>query len=258
MDDKYFRNWALLITVGFCFGFVGVGYKLCVEHMSAPDDQSTATRLYENTLLGLRGKIYDCNGRQHPMAMSLVTRMYFVDPHANSVKKAHRTNLVHVVTNIAQALEMDVGDVWDKYLTISRETYNEELLDNDDLLLWEKYRQHNRRNVLKESADEHAFTIFTNKCLVSGVGIKNKVVRSYPEKRRMAHVVGFVNKMGVGSSGIELKFNSYLKGADGRIEGQKDARQHEIVHRRSMEIPPVAGADVFLTLDHNIHYEAEK
>jgi len=184
--------------------------------------------------------------------------MYFVAPHANSVKKVHRTNLVHVVTNIAQALEMDVSDVWKKYLTISIEEYNERLLDKDEPLLWEKYRQHNRRNVLKESADEYAFTVLTNKFLVSGVGIKNKVVRSYPEKRRMAHVVGFVNKVGVGSSGIELKLNSYLKGADGRIEGEKDARQQEIVHRRNMEIPPVAGADVFLTLDHAIQYEAEK
>jgi cell division protein FtsI (penicillin-binding protein 3) len=258
MDDKYFRNWALFITTVFVCGFVAVGYKLCVEHLAIPDDQATETRLYENKLLGLRGKIYDRNGQQHPMAMSLVTRMYFVDPHANSVIKEHRTNLVQVVTNLAAALSMDVGEVWDKYLTISPDDYTAKLLNKDDPVLWEKLRQRNRRNVLRESADEYAFSVMTNRNLVSGVGIENKVVRSYPEKRRMAHVVGFVNKEGVGSSGIELKYDSYLKGADGRIEGEKDARQREIVHRRNMEIPPLPGSDVYLTLDHNIQYEAEK
>jgi len=258
MDDKYFRNWVLFITVVFFCGFFVVVYKLCIEHLESPDDSSSVTRLYENIVLGPRGKIFDCNGTQHPMAMSLVTRLYFVDPHANSVRREHRTNLVHVVTNVAQALSMDVDEVWNKYMKIPRAEYDRILLNKDDPRLWEKHRAHNRRNVLKESADEGVFAVITNSALVSGIGIKNKVIRSYPEKRRMSHVVGFVNKPGIGSSGIELRYNSFLKGTDGRIEGEKDARRHEIVCRRSIDVPPISGSDVYLTLDHNIQYETEK
>ena len=258
MDDKYFRNWVIVIALFFCGGFSAVGYKLCTLHLTTPDNASVKSRQYASTLLGRRGRIYDCNGKQHPMAMSLVTRMYFVDPHINSVKTVHRTNLVQTVSNIARALSMNSDEVWNKYLKISPEQYTTTLLNNNDPVLWEKQRQRNRRNVLKESTDEGAYSVITNKVLVSGVGIKNKVVRVYSGKRRMAHVVGFVNKLGVGSSGIELKYNSYLNGVDGRVEGAKDARQNPIPIKTRFEVPPVNGADVYLTLDNNIQYEVEK
>ena len=258
MDDKYFRNWVVVIALVFFGLFSAVGYKLCILHLTTPNDESVKARQYASTLLGRRGRIYDCNGKQHPMAMSLVTRMYFVDPHTNSVKLAHRTNLVQTVSNISRALSMDPDKVWNKYLKISREKYNTTLLNNNEPALWEKYRQRNRRSVLKESTDERAYSVITNKVLVSGVGIEAKVVRVYPQKRCMSHVIGFVNKIGVGSSGIELKYNSYLKGVNGRIEGEKDAIQNPISIKTRLAVPPVQGTDIYLTLDHNIQYEVEK
>jgi len=258
MDDKYFRGWVLLITVVFCGLFAGVGYKLCHEHLATPDDKATVVSQYGANLLGLRGKIYDCNGTQHPVAMSLVTRVYFADPHTNTVKLAQRTNLVQNVQRIAQALDLAPDEVWDKFLTISRDEYKRVLLNNDNPALWEKHRVRNRNSLLKESADENAYAVITNTALVSGVGIKNKVIRSYSDGRGMAHVVGFVNSEGVGSSGIEQRYDSYLRGVDGRVEGKKDAIQHRIASKTQLEVPPLKGSDVYLTLDHNIQYVVEK
>ena len=65
----------------------------------------------------------------------------------------------------------------------------------------------------------------------------------------MAHVIGFSNKEGVGSAGIELQYDSYLKGKEGHRISKKDARKREIYSERKVDIPPEDGASVILTLD---------
>ena len=74
----------------------------------------------------------------------------------------------------------------------------------------------------------------------------------------MSHVIGFSNKEGVGSAGIELKYNSYLKGKEGHRSSKKDGRNREIYTARELDIPPQDGANIILTLDQQIQYIAEK
>lgn len=93
---------------------------------------------------------------------------------------------------------------------------------------------------------------------ISGVASEDIVIRRYPQGRRMSHVLGFVNNMGVGGAGIEQQFNSYLTGTPGLIEGEKDAGRREIFSRRKIHVPPIAGSDIYLTLDHRIQYEVER
>jgi cell division protein FtsI (penicillin-binding protein 3) len=107
------------------------------------------------------------------------------------------------------------------------------------------------------TCDDVAFAMLSTNKLLSGVGSTETIVRSYPQGRRMSHVLGFVNKEGVGSAGIELKYNMYLKGIEGLIEGEKDANQAELRDRRKIDVQPIAVSDVHLTLDHNIQYEVE-
>ncbi len=258
MDDRYFRNWALLITGGFLFCFGAIGVKLCVEHTKVPDIKVDEKREFDYNLEALRGKIYDRNGQQNPMAMSLFTRLYFVDPHINSTRTCHRTNLVPMVSLLADTLQVERDELWYKYQTISPESYQALLYNNPDDQLWSKYRSHNRRNVIALSDSEEVYSVITNKTLISGVGIKNKVVRTYPGRRRMSHVLGFVNNMGVGSAGVEQCYDSYLRGVQGRIEGQKDARGRIISYRRSILVDPINGSDLYLTLDSNIQHIVEK
>jgi cell division protein FtsI (penicillin-binding protein 3) len=258
MDDRYFRGWVIAITAVFCGCFSIIGAKLCCEHMKTPDGEVAKTRDYDRVLKAVRGKIYDCNGTRNPMAMSLYTRVYFVDPHPNSVELTHRTNLVPVVRSLADAFGVDEKKIWQKYLTISPEGYQALLHNNPDRELWGRYRGRNRRNVIAVSPDEDVYTVVTNRALVSGVGIENKVVRTYPGRRRMSHVLGFANNQGVGSAGVESRYDSYLRGVDGRVEGQKDARGHIISYRRNMIAEPIDGSDVFLTLDDSIQLITEK
>lgn len=186
---------------------------------------------YSRQLLGMRGRIFDSNGTQFPMAISLTARQYFVDP--KSIKKDHDQQ--YIIQTVASALKLPIDQV--------TESFN---------------RTNSRYIKLGDpTCDDNVFaTLSTNK-LISGIGSDETIVRSYPQGRRMSHVLGFVNKEGVGSAGVELKYNAYLKGIAGLIEGEKDALQTEIRDRRKIDVQPIAGSDVHLTLDHNIQYEVE-
>jgi len=82
-------------------------------------------------------------------------------------------------------------------------------------------------------------------------------VRNYPHDRLMSHIVGFSNLEGVGSAGVEQRFDAHLKGVPGLRISERDGRRTELLTRRQLEIPPQAGADVQLTLDMNLQHIVE-
>ena len=84
---------------------------------------------------------------------------------------------------------------------------------------------------------------------IYGIKGDRKYVRSYPSEALACHVIGFVNKEGVPVSGIESSANWYLKGQEGWIQGEKDARRREIAHFRTREVPPVDGMNIELSID---------
>jgi len=162
-----------------------------------------------------------------------------------------------MVNSLAELFAVDKTTIWEKYLNIPPESYQAKLYDNPDEKLWENCRARNRRNVIAVSEDDRIYSVVTNTTLISGVGIENLVSRVYPGRRRMSHVLGFVNNMGVGSAGVEQRYDSYLRGVDGRIEGEKDARGYAVSYRSKMIVDPISGSDVYLTLDANIQYITE-
>lgn len=90
------------------------------------------------------------------------------------------------------------------------------------------------------------------------VAFDNASMRTYPAGASMAHVVGFSNMEGDGSAGVEQRYNSWLQGIEGLRVTEKDARSWEIYSRRSLDIPPQQGADIYLTLDSPIQYYVEQ
>ncbi len=221
------RIWAVaaLLFLSFC----GLGAKLAYLHLS--DHSKVTGREYKRTLLGLRGSVFDCNGQQSPMAVSLPARQFYIDP--QSVKKEH--DVRQIAKTVADCLSLKESDVL------------------------EKFRQTDSRYIkLGCSLDDHVFEVLSDSKHISGIGWEDLVIRRFPQGRRMSHVLGFVNNMGVGGAGIEQQFNRYLTGTPGLIEGEKDAGRREIFSRRKVYVPAITGSDVYLTLDHNIQYEVER
>ena len=114
-----------------------------------------------------------------------------------------------------------------------------------------------RYQPLGMSTDSEAHKILTSSRAVAGVAIRDVQVQQFLDNRSLCHVLGAVNSEGQASAGVELRYDRYLTGTPGRIRGKKDARGNELYDRREISVDPVPGADVYLTIDHNLQYEAE-
>lgn len=61
-----------------------------------------------------------------------------------------------------------------------------------------------------------------------GIGINQKWQRYYPTGSLMSHIIGYTGFEGEGAEGLELKFNSKLKGGSGRDIYRVDARRNPL------------------------------
>jgi cell division protein FtsI/penicillin-binding protein 2 len=89
-----------------------------------------------------------------------------------------------------------------------------------------------------------------------GIGFLKESRRYYPKKELAGHLLGYVGVDNVGLDGLEATYDSLIRGRDGQILIQVDARRHALFSR--VERPATAGADVELTVDQYIQYVAER
>lgn len=90
-----------------------------------------------------------------------------------------------------------------------------------------------------------------------GVGIADKVYRTYPEGNLAAQVLGFVNNDGKGQYGVEGFMNKELGGVDGLRQVKTDTKGNPIAIAGSVERPATDGKSYVLTIDRNIQAQAE-
>lgn len=194
---------------------------------------------FERSIPGRRGSVFDKGGADCPLVKSVPVWEYRLDPVAltNAVvrrKGEPPRKPEAIVRTVANCLRLDYGRV----LAMSRKTGN-------------------RYQYLSQSADEDVHRILADSRLVAGVVIEDRQVRQYLNGRRLCHVLGSVNAQGEPSAGIELRFNRELAGVPGMVRGKKDARGRELYDKRIEAVAPIPGADVYLTIDHNLQYETE-
>jgi cell division protein FtsI (penicillin-binding protein 3) len=89
-----------------------------------------------------------------------------------------------------------------------------------------------------------------------GVMIYKESRRYYPKKELAAHVLGYVGTDNAGLAGLESTYDARVRGREGRMLVQTDARQHAIVTRE--ERPPTAGESLELTIDQYLQHIAER
>ncbi|MBI4972184.1 MAG: penicillin-binding protein [Candidatus Omnitrophica bacterium] len=90
------------------------------------------------------------------------------------------------------------------------------------------------------------------------VGVVPEYKRFYPNTSLMANLMGFCGIDNNGLEGLELKFDSYLKGKTGYRYTKRDAMGREIVAMEEKLIPAVNGYHLVLTIDQYIQYLTEK
>jgi len=93
---------------------------------------------------------------------------------------------------------------------------------------------------------------------LDGIFFEDEIVRSYPNNDLACHVLGFVNFEGAGGAGIEQEYDKYLKGTPGRYTYAKDGKLKPGIYRTQIEIPPVQGNALVLSIDKSIQYIVDR
>jgi cell division protein FtsI (penicillin-binding protein 3) len=91
---------------------------------------------------------------------------------------------------------------------------------------------------------------------LKGVALLTESLRQYPKRELAAHVLGYVGLDNSGLAGLESTYDEQVRGRDGKIFVQTDARQHALTSR--VERAATAGASLELTIDQYLQHIAER
>ncbi|MDE7063244.1 MAG: peptidoglycan glycosyltransferase [Lachnospiraceae bacterium] len=107
-----------------------------------------------------------------------------------------------------------------------------------------------KTNVAKETGDA------IREYELAGVKIDEDYKRYYPYGSLASKVIGFTGGDNQGIIGLEVKYDSYMQGINGKILTLTDARGVEIENAGERRSEPVEGDDLYISLDYNIQMYA--
>lgn len=230
MTEKSYRWRVTLIVLLMSAAWVGLGIRLSHLHLG-DNPQILArierTRQVEIDILVGRGRVLDRTGSI--LAADVTTREVAVDP----VFMREHGHPLFSAQQLSRLLELDPAMV---FARISKPKSEYELL---------------KKRVPEDISQQ------IQRMGLPGVRCDEAMARLYPHADLMAHVIGFSNVEGLGSAGVEQRYDRYLRGVPGVRETEVDAHRREVRSRRRLEILPQQGGDVYLTLDQNLQYFVE-
>ena len=109
-----------------------------------------------------------------------------------------------------------------------------------------------KTNVAKETGDR------IREAGLAGVKVDEDYKRYYPYETLASKVIGFTGGDNQGILGLEVKYDEYLQGTNGKILTLTDAHGIEIENAGESRLEPVNGYDLYISLDHNIQMYCEQ
>ncbi|MGI6494979.1 MAG: peptidoglycan D,D-transpeptidase FtsI family protein [Kiritimatiellia bacterium] len=232
MADSSGESWIYIIGAGLFLWMAAMGWRVCYLHLS---EGKTRSYRFTTILPAPRGQIYDSVNHELPLAGNLAAWDVAIDYKNLPPEGPGRGKIAGI---LADAMDMDADVVLDYFRRACA--------------------RGNRGLPLGRTLNPEVETLARSKGpLFRYVSTTRTYVRHYPQNERLCQTLGYVDKDGNGAMGLERALDAYLRGAEGRIVGTRDAFGNEIRHLRSSAIAPEPGADVFLTIDSRIQYAAE-
>jgi stage V sporulation protein D (sporulation-specific penicillin-binding protein) len=100
-----------------------------------------------------------------------------------------------------------------------------------------------------------------NKLNIAGLGFTDEYVRYYPEASMAAHLLGFVGQDAAGQEqgyfGLEGYEDRLLKGRDGKVSTEKDAKGNPILIGNYLMLQAIEGKPIKTTIDKKVQYLSE-
>lgn len=187
----------------------------------------------DKTINSKRGSILDRNGNVLAASISVET----VTASPVDVQKNKNISVEEISQGLATLLDMEYEDVYKK------------LKQNTSYVIVKKKIDKSLADKVREYLDVND---------VSGFTLVSDTKRYYPYDNLASHIIGFTGTDNQGLAGVELKYDSYLKGAAGRLVTASDASGSEMPFDYEKLIDPEDGLSVVLTIDENIQRIAEK
>lgn len=231
MTEQSHRWRVTVLILAMSAVWIGLGIRLSDLHLGEHPqllERIEKTRRLQVEMLVGRGRVLDRNGSV--LAADVSTRQIAVDP-------KFMRNYGHPLFSarqLARLLELDPAMV---FARVSKPDSEYELL---------------KKQVPEEIARQ------IQAMSLPGVRCDEAMARLYPHGSLMCHVIGFANAEGVGSAGVEQRFDRFLVGVPGYRETEVDGRRREVRNRRRIEILPQQGGDIYLTLDQNLQFFVER
>lgn len=176
---------------------------------------------------GKRGNIFDRNGKV--LAENVSVNKITVIP--KEIPDSQRQSVAEV---LAQILGLDKEKILQK---IFNKNMQEAL-------------------IAKQVDDEKATAI--RKLNIDGIIISEDMKRFYPEDSLGCHILGFTGIDNQGLDGIELVFDSFLRGIPGKVSTPMDAIGRKMDVGEEEYFEPLPGYNVVLTIDETIQHFTEK
>jgi cell division protein FtsI (penicillin-binding protein 3) len=224
------EKWVLIRIrlVGICFiiAFTMIGVRAFQLQILSQDEMEKRAERQRQRIIPLtpqRGTIYDRNGEE--VAVSVEVDSIFVDP--SKVSDPPR-----VAKALASALSLPYSEVAKK-------------IESQRSFTWIK-----RQVSLREAAAVRELRL-------PGVGFTKEHRRYYPNSEIGAQVIGFTGLDPGGLEGVELQYNAIILGEGGYLVTERDALGRGLGAGNPV-LNARRGSNLYLTLDKNLQYIAEK
>lgn len=130
-----------------------------------------------------------------------------------------------------------------------------ELLEMDQEVIRKRVGKISAIERIKSNVDKKTGDKIRNLGL-AGVKVDEDFKRYYPYDRLASKVLGFTGGDNQGIIGLEVRYEKYLKGIDGKILTTTDARGVELENVAEDRMEPVAGNTLKISLDYNMQMYA--
>lgn len=129
------------------------------------------------------------------------------------------------------------------------------LLEMDQEVIRKRVEKVSAIERIKSNVDKKTGDKIRNMGL-AGVKVDEDFKRYYPYDRLASKVLGFTGGDNQGIIGLEVRYEKYLKGIDGKILTTTDARGVELENVAEDRMEPVAGNTLKISLDYNMQMYA--
>ena len=222
MKNKTFHKRKILVVFAGAFAmiFVLIGRLTYLMVFDAEYYQKKAEDLHERErdIKAARGEILDRNGKVLATNRTVCT----ISVIHSQIREAET-----VIDNLSELLEMNSSEVRKRVEKISS-------------------IERIKSNVDKKTGDK------IRNLGMAGVKVDEDFKRFYPYDALASKVLGFTGADNQGIIGLEVKYDKYLKGVDGKILTTTDARGIELDGVAEDRKEPVAGNTLKISLDYNM------